>query len=267
MPELIQSKTNPRIQHIVKLQGSSRLRREEGLFVIEGLREIARAAASGFEISDMFVCPDIDDNSLDEFKTGQIQAKRTFQVTKNVFERLAYRESTGGVIAIAKQRSLTLDDLSLKANPLLLVLESVEKPGNLGAVLRTADGAGIDAVIICDPLTDIFNPNVIRSSVGCVFSEQIVACTSPEAIKWLKSKGIHTYAAALTADAKPYYAVDYTDATAIVMGTEATGLSALWLEKSDMQIIVPMNGIADSLNVSTAAAILAYEALRQRLLK
>jgi TrmH family RNA methyltransferase len=187
-----------------------------------------------------------------------------FEVGLAAFTRIAYREGSDGLIALAIPRQLRLEDLVLGLNPLLLVLESVEKPGNLGALMRTADAAGIDAVIICDPLTDIYNPNSIRSGVGCIFTVQIVSTTSKEALSWLKSNNINIYAAALSKTAIVYHQIDFCNPTAIVMGTEATGLSNEWLDNSNAQIIIPMNGIADSMNVSTSAAVLVFEAVRQR---
>jgi len=186
------------------------------------------------------------------------------EVGKAAFARIAYREGSDGLIALAVPRNLKLNELKLSSNPLILVLESVEKPGNLGAIMRTADAAGIDAVIVCDPLTDIYNPNAIRSGVGCIFTRQVVLSTSKEAIEWLKRKKIKIYAAALTNKALIYHQMNFCGPTAIVMGTEATGLSNDWLDNSDNQIIIPMKGIADSMNVSTSAAVLVFEALRQR---
>jgi TrmH family RNA methyltransferase len=156
-----------------------------------------------------------------------------------------------------------LNQLRLSKNPLLLILESVEKPGNLGAVLRTADAAGVDAVIICDPHTDFYNPNVIRSSVGCVFTNQIASATSEETINWLKENNIKIFSTYLKASA-PYHETDFTKPCAIILGTEATGLSDLWVKKSDATIIIPMQGKIDSMNVSTAAAVVVFEARRQR---
>ncbi|MGN0189320.1 MAG: RNA methyltransferase, partial [Candidatus Cryptobacteroides sp.] len=168
-----------------------------------------------------------------------------------------------GIIALAVWRQMRLEDIKLGKDPLVVVLEAVEKPGNLGAVLRSADAAGADAVLVCDPMTDLFNPNLIRSSTGTVFSRQVVATTSEEAIKWLKDKGIKIYTAQLQ-DSRLYYDTDMTGGTAIVMGTEATGLTDIWRKAADAHIRIPMLGQADSLNVSVSAAILLFEALRQR---
>ena len=186
-----------------------------------------------------------------------------YQVTPRVYERFAYRGSTEGVVAVMKSRSFGLDDIKLSASPLLVILERVEKPGNLGAVLRSADAAAADAVIICDPLTDLYNPNLIRSSIGAVFTVPTVACRSEECIAFLKAHHIQILTAQLQ-DSKLYYDTDMKQPTAIVMGTESTGLTNVWREAADAHIRIPMLGRLDSLNVSVSAAILLFEAIRQR---
>lgn len=180
-----------------------------------------------------------------------------------MFDKIAVRESTGGILAVAEQKAHRLDDIVLSKSPLLLILEGVEKPGNLGAILRTADAAGVDAVVICDPQTDFYNPNVIRSSVGCVFTKQIASATSEETITWLKKNNINMFCTYLKAS-HPYHEIDYTQSCAIVMGTEATGLSDIWVKNATANIIIPMLGKIDSMNVSNAAAVVVYEAMRQR---
>lgn len=264
MSDLINSLTNPRIKNILKLQSSNRDRRKQNLFVIEGYREISRALASGIEIKELYVCPELDRQCRSEELLYLDVRIQVIEVGKAAFSRIAYREGSDGFIALAVQRNISLNEVKLSSNPLILILESVEKPGNLGAIMRTADAAGIDAVIVCDPLTDIYNPNAIRSGVGCIFSVQVVTCNSVEAIEWLRGNNIKAYAAALTQTALTYHQLDFRGPSAIVMGTEATGLSSEWLNKSDAQIIIPMKGIADSLNVSTSAAVLVFEAVRQR---
>ena len=241
---IITSVQNARIKHVVALQQKSSLRREEGLFVVEGQREIEHCRACGYEIVEEYV--------------------RDVNVTPQVYEKMAYRGSTEGMIAVAKCKEHSLASLTLSpSHPLIIVLESVEKPGNLGAVLRSAEASGVDAVIVCDPLTDMYNPNLIRASIGGVFSVPTAVCTSQECIAFLKERGIKILTAQLQ-DSYEYYDYDMTSATAIVMGTESTGLTDQWRQAADAHIRIPMLGRLDSLNVSVSAAILMYEALRQR---
>ena len=251
---IITSTQNARIKHVVTLQQKSSLRREEGLFVVEGQREIEHCIACGYEIVELFV---LDTTNY----TGDIEP--TF-VTAQVYEKMAYRESTEGIIAVAKVKSHRLQDLKFnKQNPLVVVLESVEKPGNQGAILRTAEAANVDAVIVCDPLTDIYNPNLIRASIGGVFSVPVATCASKECIEFLKANKIRILTAQLQ-DSYDYYDYDMSHATALVMGTESTGLSQQWRDAADVHIRIPMLGRLDSLNVSVSTAILIYEAVRQR---
>jgi len=262
MAEKIISLQNPKIKNIVKLQQKSSERKKQNLIVIEGFREINLAMNAGFNIQAVFVNTDIlnEEQISDKLNSNDIHY---FEISQEVYEKIAYRDSTEGIVAIAEPKFYNLSDLQLKERPLIIVLESIEKPGNLGAILRTADAANVDAVLICDPLTDIYNPNVIRSSVGCVFTNQVVSTTSDDAIKWFKKNNIKTYAAALTAR-NSYHETDFTGAAAIVMGTEADGLTDKWLNEADQQVIIPMSGYIDSLNVSTSTAILVFEAMRQR---
>ena len=181
----------------------------------------------------------------------------------NTLLRRPYRESTEGIIAEVEYKSLKLEDLQLPENPLIMVLESVEKPGNLGAVLRSADAAGVDAVIFCDPLTDLYNPNLIRASIGAIFTVPTLAASSEETIAFLKARGIQILTAQLQ-DSSLYYDVDMRRGTALVMGTEATGLTDVWRKAASAHIRIPMLGRLDSLNVSVSAAILLFEAVRQR---
>lgn len=264
MIDPIISVANPRIKNILRLQANSRDRHNQNLFVIEGYREISRAMVSGIEIRELYVCKELDGQGRSEEFYEQDNRMLVFEVGKAAFARIAYREGSDGLMALAVPLNMKLNQLKLRQNPLVLILESVEKPGNLGAIMRTADAAGIDAVIVCDPLTDIYNPNTIRSAVGCIFTQQVATCTSKEAIDWLKNKKIKIYAAALTEKALIYHQMDFSGPSAIVMGTESTGLSREWLDNSDSQIIIPMKGIADSMNVSTSAAVLVFEAIRQR---
>jgi TrmH family RNA methyltransferase len=260
MHPLITSLQNPKIKYILSLE-KSRERKKQNQFVIEGVRELGFAIGSGYKIDSVFFCPTIIASSevLAIVKNEQLLVP----VDENVFSKIAYRESTEGVIALAEKKHHALNAIRLSSNPLVLVLESIEKPGNMGAVLRTADAAGIDAVIICDPLVDFYNPNVIRSSVGCVFTNQLAYASSEETIEWLSKNDILIYCTHLKAS-KSYHKIDFTKPSAIVMGTESSGLSETWTKYSSQNIIIPMQGKIDSLNVSTAAAIVVFEASRQR---
>ena len=257
---IITSVQNAKIKHVVALQQKSSLRREEGLFVVEGQREIEHCKACGYEVVETFWRKDEGERRKDISSSDIL-------VTSQVYEKMAYRGSTEGVIAVVKCKEHTLSilnsQLSIKNNPLVVVLESVEKPGNLGAILRSAEAAGIDALIVCDPLTDMYNPNMIRASIGGVFCVPTAVCSSQECIAFLKEHGIKILTAQLQ-DSYEYYDYDMTQGTAIVMGTESTGLTNQWREAADAHIRIPMLGRLDSLNVSVSAAILMYEAVRQR---
>lgn len=270
MAEVITSTANAKVKHLVALSEKSSLRKSEGVFVLEGAREVERALGAGYEVVSLFVCPEILlEGSVGEGFSGRgysgtIGGRAVdFEVSRAVYEKIAYRGSTEGVVAVVREKKLTLQDLKLGTQPLIVVLESVEKPGNLGAVLRSADAVGIDALIVGDPRVDLYNPNVLRASTGAVFTVPTVCCSSQEAIDFLKAKGIAIYTAQLQ-DSFLYYNVDFRAASAIVFGTEATGLTDIWRKAATRHIRIPMNGIADSLNVSVSAAVLMYEALRQR---
>ncbi len=315
--ESVTSAQNRKVKTLLALQEKARLRKEMGLFVVEGRRELGHCVRAGFEIDTLFYCPDIvgsgfrpsggsplpnfglrphpsqsddwappvheatgghglagdslpttegplpnlpEDKDLTTIleKAGQI-----VEVPRELYEKIAYRGGTEGMIAEVKVKERTLEGLEMRENPLVVVLEGVEKPGNIGAVLRSADAAGADAVLICDPLTDLYNPNLIRASIGAVFTVQVVCCSSEEAIKWLKDNKINIYTAQLQ-DSSWYYDTDMTGGTAIVVGTEATGLTDGWREAADGHIRIPMLGELDSLNASVSAAILLFEAVRQR---
>ncbi|KAF0129716.1 MAG: rRNA methylase [Bacteroidetes bacterium] len=259
---MISSRSNPKIKNIIKLQKGSE-RRKQGLVLIEGKREIERALQAGWIVETLFVCHELSENTFQQIE-HQLNANCSIEeVSKEVFEHIAYREGSDGLLAISNPHSLHLSELKLPSNPLIVVLEAVEKPGNLGAILRTTDAAGVDAVIICDPLTDLYNPNTIRSSLGCIFSQQVVASDSKQVIEYLKEKKISIFCTALTASTD-YLQINYQKPSAIVMGTESTGLSDHWLKASDQNILIEMRGIADSLNVSVSAAIVVFEAIRQR---
>lgn len=258
--DLISSTQNPKIKGLIALE-KPRERRRQQLFVIEGKKEIGMALAANYKIGNIFFCEDIV--SIHDLKSLGLPEIFHVRVTKEVFDKIAVRENSGGVVAVAEMKVHSLDQLVLSKNPLLLILEGVEKPGNLGAILRTADAAGVDAVIICDPQTDFYNPNVIRSSIGCIFTKQVAAATSEETIQWLKKNNISILCTYLEAS-KPYHEIDYKKPSSIVMGTESTGLTKVWTENSDANIIIPMSGKIDSMNVSTAAAVVVFEAKRQR---
>ncbi len=263
---IITSVQNARIKHVVALQQKSSLRREEGLFVVEGQREIEHCLEGGYEVVEVF---SRKEEGVRRQESG-VWREVEYLVTPQVYEKMAYRGSTEGIIAVVKSRDHTLSSFLLppssfleKDNPLVVVLEGVEKPGNLGAILRSADAANVDAVIVCDPLTDLYNPNLIRASIGAIFTVPTAVCTSQECIAFLKERGIRILTAQLQ-DSYEYYDYDMRPATAIVMGTESTGLTQQWREAADAHIRIPMLGRLDSLNVSVSAAILMFEAVRQR---
>lgn len=258
--QLITSHHNPKIKGLLALE-KPRERRRQCLFVIEGKKEIALALKAGYKIGNLFFCESLI--RVEEVLELGIPEKALLPVTKEVYDKVAVRENSGGLMAVAEQKTHRLSDLRVADNPLIVVLESVEKPGNLGAILRTADAAAVDAVIVCDRQTDIYNPNVIRSSVGCLFTVPVATASSEEAIDWLNNRKIHIYSAALQT-AKPYHTQDFTEPCALVMGTESTGLTEIWTSQSHANIVIPMLGIVDSMNVSTAAAVLIFEARRQR---
>ena len=261
---LITSLQNPKIKRLVALQQKSSERRSSGIFVVEGLRELSHCLDAGYKTDALFFCPEILGNQPETQKVYALaETVRSYQVTKEVYAKIAYRDSTEGVVAEIQVRTLSLQGLHLPENPLIIVLESVEKPGNLGAILRSTDAAAADAVIVCDPLTDLFNPNLIRCSIGAIFTVPCLTCTSEECIDFLKEKNIRILTAQLQ-DSHLYYDTDMRGGTAIVMGTESTGLTNVWREAADAHIRIPMLGKLDSLNVSVSAAILLFEAVRQR---
>lgn len=257
----ITSVQNPFIKSLVQLQEKAKVRKQTGTFLIEGKREIELALKVGYELETILFLSDIiSEKQLNDLT---IKPLNVIEISKDVYQKLAYRDTTEGILAIAKTKSLALSNLKLSKNPLILVGESLEKPGNLGAILRTADAANIDAVIIANPKSDLYNPNIVRSSVGCLFTRQIAVGTTEEVIAYLKANSINIYSATLQ-DSTEYHTQNYTTPTALVVGTEATGLSEKWRTESTKNIIIPMQGEIDSMNVSVAAAILLFEAKRQR---
>ena len=258
--ETVTSVQNPKFKNLLSLQEKSRTRREQGLFVVEGRRELEHALEAGFRARTVFVREDL----LPELEPLAARAGcPAVLLSPALYAKAAYREGTEGIIAEMEAQERRLEDLALGEAPLVVVLESVEKPGNLGAVLRSADAARADAVIVCDPLTDLYNPNLLRARLGGIFTVPTVAASSEETIAWLKARGIRILTAQLQ-DSSWYYDIDMTVGTALVMGTESTGLTDVWRRAADAHIRIPMLGRLDSLNVSVSAAILLFEAVRQR---
>lgn len=260
---MITSLQNPAVKNVLLLLEKPRARRDQNRIVIEGVREVRHAMAGGFRITDLFIDPGLLPDDGFDLPQNAPETCRLTEVSREVFNRMAYRADSGGVIALAEPRRLAFADLCPGDPPLILVLETVEKPGNLGAILRTADAAGVDAVVICDPQTDIYNPNAIRSGIGTVFTLPVVTASSDETLAWLRASGIRIFAAALTAKSF-YHETDFRGPSAIVMGSEAAGLSDTWLHGADLPVKIPMRGRIDSMNVSASAAVIVFEAMRQR---
>ncbi len=256
------STQNPYIKQLVQLKEKSRERKKSGLFLIEGQREIALALKGGYTLETVLFYSKLI--SVEQINKLTDQHLDIIEISKDVYQKLAYRDTTEGIVAVAKSKVLSLESLSLEnSNPLILVAEAPEKPGNIGALLRTADAANVDAILIANPKSDIYNPNIIRSSVGCIFTNQIATGSTSQIIEYLNQNKIDIYCAALQASVN-YHTQNFTKASAIVVGTEATGLSNQWLENATQNIIIPMQGQIDSMNVSVAAGILIFEAKRQR---
>lgn len=261
MYKKIESLQNPLIKSITLLQDKARNRKQQGLFVIEGVQEIELATKGGYKLQTILFCPDlIQQQAFEPYITS---ATQLVAITKEIYAKLAYRDTTEGILAVAHSKSLELSEVVLKDNPLILVAEAVEKPGNIGAILRSADAANIDLVIISNPKNDLYNPNVIRSSVGSVFTVPIAIATTQQTIAFLKQKKVNIYCATLQ-DSTGYHTQDYSQGTAFVVGTESTGITQEFRDNSTKNIIIPMAGIVDSMNVSVAASILLFEAKRQR---
>ena len=266
MHKQISSTSNSLIKELVQLKDKSRLRKKTNSFLIEGAREISLAVLGNYEIKtllvDFSIFNKIAFNNLVETIKTNIDI---IEISNDVYQKIAMRTTTEGIVAVAKSKDLSLSNIKFKnSNPLILVAEAPEKPGNIGALLRTVDAAGIDAVFIANPKTDMYNPNIIRSSVGCLFTTNIATGSTSEIIKFLKDKNIEMYGAALTASVE-YQTINFTNPSAIIVGTEATGLTDEWLNNTTQNIIIPMRGAIDSMNVSVSAAIILFEALRQRL--
>lgn len=262
MIKVISSSNNSFIKQLVQLKEKSRERKKTGQFLIEGKRELSLAIKGGYNIETVLFFSDLFSES--EAKSMSQYNIEIIEISKDVFQKLAHRDTTEGVIAVVKSKQHHLEDLKLASkNPLLLVAEAPEKPGNIGALLRTADAANVDAVIIANPKGDLYNPNIIRSSVGCVFTTEIAMASSEETIAFLKKYNFNIFSAILQ-KSESYHTQDYTLPTAIVVGTEAIGLTQEWRDVATQNISIPMQGVIDSMNVSVAAGILIFEAKRQR---
>jgi len=261
MTKILTSHQNLKIKQLVALK-DRRDRDETGLFLIEGFREIKRAADGGIKFHSLFVCPELF-LGMNERPLMQQIGGEIYVVPEPIFKKISYRDRPDGLIAIAYQMGKTLADLSPKKNPLYVVAEAIEKPGNLGTILRSADAVGADGVIVCDRCTDIYNPNVVRASVGTLFTVPVVEAKGVEVLAWLREQKIEVVATS------PDAQLNFTQAKlagplAIVVGTEQIGLSEFWMNAADIQVNIPMKGVADSLNVAMATTVLLYEALKQR---
>lgn len=262
MTKIISSTQNPFIKNILQLKDKSKERKKQNKFILEGKRELSLAIKGGYRIETLLYYPELFSKS--EAISMEHHGVKTVEISQIVFHKIAHRNTTEGIIAIVSSKAHQLADLQFKThNPLILVAESLEKPGNVGAILRTADAANVDAVIIANPVSDLYNPNIVRSSVGCVFTAQIAIASTQDCIAFLKEHNIGIYSAILQ-ESQPYHEQDYTDASAVVVGTEASGLTQEWRDASKAHINIPMGGIIDSMNVSVAAGILIFEAKRQR---
>ena len=261
---ILSSLQNPRVKDVVKLRQRSH-RDEAGLMLIEGYREILRAIENRHYPTQLFTCPALflGENEPTLIARCASAGAEVIECSAAVFEKLAYRDRPEGLLALAPQLNCSLAVLKLPANPLVLVAESIEKPGNLGTLLRSADAAGAHAVIVADPLTDVHNPNVIGASTGMLFAVPLAVAETAEVLAWLRAQSIKILAATPHSD-KNYTDVDMTQGVAIVVGTEQLGLRDVWMKAADIQVRIPMLGKADSLNVAQAATLLLYEAVRQR---
>ena len=263
-PPDITSSANPRIKQLIRLRQRSH-RDAAGQMLIEGYREIQRAHTNQHPIETLFFCEALfqGQNNHALLEALRQSGTRLLHCSKPVFQKISYRDRPDGLLALGPQLHHKLDDITLSPSPFLVIAEAIEKPGNLGTILRSADAAGADAVIVCDRCTDINNPNVVRASIGTIFCRPVVEATSEETIAWLRQNGIRSLAATPHAKAS-YTAIDCTGPIAIVVGTEQYGLSPAWMQQADLQVRIPMHGQADSLNVATATTILLFEVCRQR---
>lgn len=263
-PSRITSRQNQRVKDAVRLR-TRRNRDRQGLCLIDGVREVVQAIESGVACVEAFICEEAcySSNSRDTVTILAATQAELLYVSPEVYEKLCFGEREEGVLVVAETPRRTLSDLDLPARPLVAVAEGIEKPGNLGAILRSADAAGVDAVIVADGRTDLFNPNTIRASLGTVFRDNVCEATTAEVVAWLQTHNLGIVAARPDAEL-PYTEADLSGGVAIVLGSEASGLSRAWGGADVQEVRLPMHGVADSLNVSTTAAVLFYEALRQR---
>jgi len=257
----ITSLTNPHIKHVVKLR-NRKDRDGYGQTIVEGHREITRALEAGISIMELYFTADGKSETRGIVQKMIKKETTVYETTKEVFSKISYGDHEEGVLAVVEPKSVELNRYQ-KVNPLFVVIEGVEKPGNLGAILRTCDGAGVDGVIICDTKTDIYNPNVIRASLGTVFTNKVLVASNEDTLEFLRSNKIKVCATRVQAETL-YTKENLTGALAIVVGSEQDGLSSFWADNAQLQVKIPMKGKADSLNVSASAAILLYEAVRQR---
>ena len=260
----IESPQNPRVKAAVKLRKGN-VRRETGQTLVEGCREILRATESKWEFIELYYCPELyleseADQLITNIRNG---GTPVFRCSEAAFRKMSYRDTPDGLMALSPLVGSSLDELELPENPLLLIAENLEKPGNLGTILRTADATGVNAVIVCGHKTDINNPNVIRASIGTLFFMPVAVTSTEETLQWLQKHGIQSLAALPDAE-QEYTDTDMRGGTAIVVGSEDEGLTRDWIEHSNLHVRIPMLGKNDSLNVSTASAVLLYEAMRQR---
>ncbi|HVU24416.1 MAG TPA: RNA methyltransferase [Opitutus sp.] len=262
--EKITSLQNPRVKELVRLR-DRRPRDAAGVFLVEGYREIRRALEKRVTLRELYFSPDwfLGENETALIEQARAAGAQLFELSREAFAKVAYRERPDGLLAVAPQWKRELADLVLPAVPFLLVVEAIEKPGNLGTILRSADAAGCHAVVVCDPVTDLFNPNVVRASTGVLFSVPCVVGESAAVHAWLRTKHIRTVATTPAATAL-YSDVDLRGPLAVVMGSEQYGLSEFWLKQADQPVRIPMAGQADSLNVAMATIITLFEAVRQR---
>lgn len=260
----ISSIKNPLIKKIAAYQAKSKERKADKIVLIEGKKETELAVSAGIHFSKILYCPSIISSDEARALVGkQFDTAELYEVTEEVFSKISYRETTGGLYIIGEIDDKKLTDLPVRDDSLFIILEAVEKPGNLGAICRIGDAAKVDGIIICDPHTDVYNPNSVRSSLGCVFSNNVVSTNFESTIKWLRENNITSYAAELRAS-EFYHKYDYRGKSALVFGTEATGLTEKWIQNADHRIKIPMLGAIDSLNVSTSVSAMVFEALRQR---